>query len=421
MFIGILLLTRCRVSLGIALCTGSIILELWANKTRSEIMVDFGYALSQPALWLLLLITALILEFGRFMSEDENAKTIMNAARQWGGKHGRAMSLMAIPAMIGLIPMPGGALFSAPFVQQTAQENHWSSAWKSAINYWFRHVWEYWWPVFPVVILTLSIFPIKAWQFTLVQLPFTIVAVVSGFVFLVYPHLTQLTEHTQIESETQQNILFLMLPLGIMVLCTWFLPFLLTPIITTTDPQIPDMIAMIIGMGIGLILIMRNKKTQKKPKIFEELFSKKTITILITLGGVMIFKSILERSGLLPAAIHDLLESGMPPLVLIIALIPFVAGFVTGVAIGFAGTVFPLIAGLLSSGETGLPLFSILALAFGFGYAGMMLSPVHLCFILTKNYFSTTYIKIYTQIFPCIVVLLFTAIGLHVLFNLLGW
>ena len=43
-----------------------------------------------------------------------------------------------------------------------------------------------------------------------------------------------------------------------------------------------------------------------------------------------------------------------------------------------------------------------LVLAFSMGYAGMMLSPVHLCFLLTVDYFSTSLIKVYRYLVPCV-------------------
>jgi hypothetical protein len=32
----------------------------------------------------------------------------------------------------------------------------------------------------------------------------------------------------------------------------------------------------------------------------------------------------------------------------------------------------------------------------------MMLSPVHLCFLLTVDYFSASFIKVYAYILPCV-------------------
>jgi hypothetical protein len=109
------------------------------------------------------------------------------------------------------------------------------------------------------------------------------------------------------------------------------------------------------------------------------------------------------------------------PLVLVVALLPLVAGLVTGIAIGFAGTAFPLVVGLMAGEANGLTPLATLVLAFGFGYAGMMLSPVHLCFVLTRNYFSAPFRGIYRQIAPCIGVLLGAAVVGFLLLSRAGW
>jgi uncharacterized protein len=106
------------------------------------------------------------------------------ASRRLGGRHGRALSLVLIPASIGLVPMPGGALFSAPLVGETLREKHLPAAWKASVNYWFRHIFEYWWPLYPVVIVTLSIFSLKTWQFFSLQVPFTLVSLLAGWYFI---------------------------------------------------------------------------------------------------------------------------------------------------------------------------------------------------------------------------------------------
>ena len=130
-FAGILLLSRFKMPLGIALIAGGVALDAWANPSAPAVAHDLLRALSLPDVWLLLVVTALLLEFGRFLGADANAQAILVAARQWGGRHGRAMSLMIMPAAIGLVPMPGGALVSAPLVDRAVPEEDWSSEWKS--------------------------------------------------------------------------------------------------------------------------------------------------------------------------------------------------------------------------------------------------------------------------------------------------
>jgi len=37
-------------------------------------------------------------------------------------------------------------------VQQIVDEEHWAPEWKTAVNYWFRHVVEYWWPIYRQIL-----------------------------------------------------------------------------------------------------------------------------------------------------------------------------------------------------------------------------------------------------------------------------
>ena len=157
-FAGVLIINRFKVPLGIALIIGGVGLEIWAGRNVVQIGADLVAGLSRPDLWLLLINISLVTELGYFMAEESNAQTIIAPTQRWGGRHGRLMSLVAIPAAIGLVPMPGGALFSAPLVGKTVEETDHTPEWKAAVNYWFRHVMEYWWPLYPVVIVTLSIF-----------------------------------------------------------------------------------------------------------------------------------------------------------------------------------------------------------------------------------------------------------------------
>jgi hypothetical protein len=131
-FFGVLVASRVKVPLGLALVAGGLGLEAWAGRGAALILADLGQALSRPEIWLLVVNITLILEFGHSLTEEANAKAITAAANRWGGRHGRALCLILVPAAIGLIPMPGGALFSAPLIGQSLREEHWPPAWKAA-------------------------------------------------------------------------------------------------------------------------------------------------------------------------------------------------------------------------------------------------------------------------------------------------
>lgn len=64
--------------------------------------------------------------------------------------------LAFMPAFLGFLPSLGGAIFSAPMVEEAAHDYCLSPERKTAINYWFRHVWEFCNPILPSILLAAS-------------------------------------------------------------------------------------------------------------------------------------------------------------------------------------------------------------------------------------------------------------------------
>ncbi len=57
------------------------------------------------------------------------------------------------PAIIGFLPLLGGALISAPLVDVSTKNLNLKPEFKTFINYWFRHIWEYVWPIYASLVL----------------------------------------------------------------------------------------------------------------------------------------------------------------------------------------------------------------------------------------------------------------------------
>ena len=415
-FVSMLTLARVKVQLGLALVLGGLALNLWAGLSIVDTLTNLFHALTDSEVWLLMAITVLIMELGRFMTKKRNSDEIIAATKRWGGRHGRAASLMALPAMIGLIPMPGGALLSAPFVERAGDLEGSQPEWKSGINYWFRHIWEYWWPMYPGVIVAMTIFELDLRVFVAVQFLFTPVAIFAGYIFMIRPHLKRLADKEVSVAKHSQRVWFIMIPMVIILASLFFLPAIIKPLLSESLQSSSKMISFLVGMIMAIAVVYFDEVREAKrafPKVmFSSLFKWKSINVLISLGGVLVFKVMLVSSGLLPIASDDLVQSGIP-IVVAVAALPFLAGVVTGIALGFAGTAFPLIVGLMSVESVGLTPLATLVLAYGFGYMGMMLSPVHLCFLVTKDYFNAPMQKIYRQIIPCVFCILVYCIAAH--------
>ncbi len=418
-FLFILLLNRTGLPLGVALLTGGLGIDLWAGRPVTTVSGDLGHALAAPELWLLLINITLILEFGHFMSSERNAQAILAAARRLGGRNGRALGLVLIPATIGLVPMPGGALFSAPLVGETLRDRDLPAAWKASVNYWFRHVLEYWWPLYPVVIVSLSIFNLSTWHFFLLQAPFTVVSIGAGWFFLLRRHLPLLRDAAGAGAPAGKDLLGVLAPILIIVLSTLLLPGAVARLFPPASPTTAKLLAMLAGLLAALLLIAGRGREEGCHRPFARLFTAKTAGVIFTLAGVMLFQGMLEASELLPAAGRQLGASHIP-VEIIIAFLPFLAGLVTGLAIGFGGPAFPLVVGLAAADPT-LGEGAALVLAFSMGYAGMMLSPVHLCYVLTRRYFYTSLADTYHYLVPCVLVIMAWGVALHVFLRLAGW
>jgi hypothetical protein len=79
--------------------------------------------------------------------------------------------------------MPGGAIFSAPMVDELGNEHNLDPETKSVLNYWFRHVWEIYWPLYPGLLLAASMSSISIWPLSPV-VSVTLISLTAGYIFL---------------------------------------------------------------------------------------------------------------------------------------------------------------------------------------------------------------------------------------------
>lgn len=419
-FSAMLAVARIGVPLGLALVGGGIGLGFWAGHGVGLVWSDLLLALRSPLLWLFLGVITLVVEIGRYYTETRNAQTILNAVRRWGGRHGWMAGLMAVPSIIGLVPMPAGALFSAPFVERASAHSERSPAWKTAVNYLFRHTWEFWWPLYPAVIVAMSVFHMDTWRFVLTLAVLTPVSLVAGYWLLVRPHRAELATVSAPPAGREPREGFLVIVLVVIIGGACVLPGLIRPLVPAMDPENRKLLGMLVGLIVALTLVAADEWRLPERPTFRKLFERKSVQTIVTVAGVMVFKSMLDRSGLLPAASRELMASGVP-LVATVAALPFLAGLVTGIGVGYTATSFPLVVGLLNAPGSGLTPMATLVLAMACGYTGMMLSPVHLCLIVSRDYFSASAAEVYRLMLPVLGVIAVSGIALYALFRAFGW
>lgn len=290
----------------------------------------------------------------------------------------RRFVMAAMPAMIGMLPSPGGAVFSAPMVNEAAGDADISPEQKALINYWYRHIWEYVSPLYPGVILAAGITGLSTQTLFVINLPFALSVVGCGVLFCFRGIGSQETASSS-AGRKREFLTFLAMISPIM------LALLLVVLFRVNA-------ALALGVAVVALYGVHRYSPAMIVKNLRESVSGKALFLVI---GIMIFQEVLRITGALEGISGFFAASSMP-VNLLLFLIPFIAGIMTGLTVGFIGITFPLLLPLMG-GSTPSP--ALVALAFGSGFAGVMLSPIHLCYVLTCDYFQADIAKVYHRLY----------------------
>ena len=114
-FAIVLILNRFRVALSLSLLIGAVVLGLWMGLGPWALGKSILLSLFRLQTVSLILIVAGILVISRLMKDSGHLDRIVRDFIRLTQDDRTAGSVM--PALIGLLPMPGGALFSAPMVE----------------------------------------------------------------------------------------------------------------------------------------------------------------------------------------------------------------------------------------------------------------------------------------------------------------
>lgn len=366
LLIMVFLLKR-KWNLGVAMALSSVILAFFYLLAPLDFLKAFYSGTTDKTT--ISLITALILIriFENVMRKNGVMQQMMDSFR--GMVMDRRILMASMPALIGLLPSMGGALFSAPMVDEASKKISISQEKKAFVNYMFRHPWEFILPLYPGVILAsaLTSYPLRALM--LANLPYALCLLIGGTLWGLRGIGVQRESFKKISGAGLRSFLPLALILIMVIIFHLNLSICLG--------------AVTIGMFIVFRYSLKNILQSLK-----EGFSWEIVLIIL---GAMTFKAVLNDSGAVANISRFFTEENIPVLPALFFL-PFIYGLLTGLTVGFVGSTFPIILGLENANHIGA-----ISFAFASGYVGVLLSPVHLCLVLTREYFGASMSEIYRK------------------------
>jgi hypothetical protein len=377
---GILVLLWRRWNLGVVLLLASIAIGVLFGRSAAGLAEDGFTALTGATTLRLVAIVVLILALGALLKATAKLEGMVHSLEVLFPDN--RVTLAVVPALIGMLPMVGGAMFSAPMVDEIGDHLQVDRNRKTYVNYWFRHVWEWILPTYPSLILAAALLEISPRSVTLAQWPITLTAVLVGIVVGLHP--------IKRSAERQSNGLDRNGNLRLLVVSIW-------PIVLVLALSIALGIDLIISLVVTIVALAAVNRLGPL-RVWQILRTGVSLSSVFLIVAVMVFRQVLEATGAVEPIPGALQAAGIPaPAILF--FIPLLAGLLTGLAAGAFGVSFPVILPLLVATEMNM---GSVALAYTGGFLGVLLSPLHLCFSLTRDYFGADWGPNYRWLAPSV-------------------
>jgi integral membrane protein (TIGR00529 family) len=306
---------------------------------------------------------------------------------------------MVSPAIIGFLPMPGGALLSAPLVEVSTGKMKLKPAFNAFLNFWFRHDWELIWPLYAGLLLFQAMSRIPLRRIILFQLPFSILHIVMG---LTVSFLYFRRHGIQRERPGPSNGIHA--TLRDFFSGTW--PIL--AVILLFFVKVPPVLPLPLHWALLLVAAVLSLWKRVGPReMGAVVFGKTTIRSLLVIAAVIVFQRVIQISAAFDAL--KTMDVSLGLVVLFIFLVSFSVAFLTGVNTAYIAIAFPVLLPLIQH----MPNYFYLSLyIYVIGYAGILVSPLHLCLVLTNEYFGASLLEVYRYMVIPILLMMTLATGL---------
>jgi len=287
--------------------------------------------------------------------------------------------IIFLPATISLFSsVPGGAIVSAPMVEETGRELKMPPLERAVSNMVYRHLVVLITPFNASLVMAsalsgISIAGFLSYTVPVIAIVFIITAII---IYRRYPN-SEKTDDSEVQNKgtgvVLLNILYLASP--------YIIAITLGLAVGVFFP-----LAILAGIAVCLFINM-------PPENIRQTLQSRMITLsrginwslVISTLAIVIYKDFMLQAESFQQSVHYLLDQGMPLFALIIVL-PFVTGFITGNNAAALGISMPILIPLLGPEMMSMRYLGILYLS---SYAGYFGSPVHLCTYVTNEYFKT--------------------------------
>lgn len=355
-----LLLVVSRRDLALGMAIAAIVLAAFTLDLGA-----FGRALldafSDPSVLLLALVVGTIPMIGGLLERSGEMDRLVSNLRI-----GIRPFLAIAPALVGLLPMPGGTLLSAPLIERGA--GHAPADVKAAVNVWFRHTLL---PIYPLgasLIASAKVAGFEVYAVIPAMMPVFALTLLLGYVFLLR------RVGGQLDRTGPFSLAGLLVPLSVI---------LIAPVIDVALKRAVALPYAEVGTAAGVLASLGLAFGVCRPsgrQVREVFLRMKPWKFAAIILAMFAFLAVFEASGL-PDRIAAMT---LPPLVLCV-VIGFALGLVTGRIQAPMAIIAPIY--ISTYGGFSTPAF---AATFSAVFLGFMVTPTHPCVSVSLQYFRSS-------------------------------
>jgi len=373
------------VDFALTILSACVIIGLTCGQPLTILTDSAMKTVLDPTTWDLVAAVAFITVLGYVLKETGLMVDLIGSLRSF--MPGKAL-LAIIPALFGILSMPGGALMSAPFNEAEADRLKLNPEQKTFTNVWFRHVWFWASPISSTTIILCKLAEIDLRSFILWNIPIFLASWLIGWVVI-----SRFIKEEFFESAKERH-------LGEVI--KWISPILITVVLTLIS--IPIWLSVLVG--ILFTYFLKRVPIDKGLTYIWKGIKWDTVSAVI---ATLYFRYLLSDSGAVTSLFKVIMQVGLPLLILVL-FAPIIIGSISGQPQMGIGIILPLLLPLL--GQTTISNVTIIFAGIVFGYT---MSPMHLCLILTNQYYRSDLNKVYPYLVPPLFILYIFAVIYHLM------
>ncbi len=405
-FAAIMILSIKKMELAKVMFIACIIMALTSGLNSKEALATVLSALTDKAtielalaVFAIGLFSTTMKEFGHLERTVEGLQNLLGSAKA---------AIMAVPALLGTMPVLGGAGLSAPLVDRLGDSIGLSKDTKVSVNMVFRHGMSFCFPFAPGLLLASQMTGFDVVTIIKRLWPMSLLLWVTGYFVLIRPSGAAQEVAAGVTDDMAQLPQKKTRFSGLMVFVKYGSPLLLA-LILGLIAKWPLWLALVTGTGASFMLGMVEKNSLPALKT---LFRGSNPGQVLAMFWIMTFTRFVSISPVFTDLVAKLTSKGISPPILA-AILPLAFGFGSASQVSTIGVLMPILIPQSISNSTAL---FMVCLIYAASFVAYFASPLHLCQILTCQYFRVNIAQFYKRSWPILAGL---AVGVFVYFALL--